>query len=501
MDYAVRMEHIEKSYSGVKVLKDINFDLAVGEIHALVGENGAGKSTLIKILSGAISHDQGTIEVNGAFVEMRNPMSAKKLGIQTIYQELSLVPHLSIANNIFLGVEDSVAGMVKQRKINARASEIMSQLGLNIDVRTPVNRLGIGVQFFTEICRCLVSNARIVIMDEPTSAMSPIEYESFLTIISKLRERGISIIYISHHLEEIFQICDRVTVLRDGIKVDTCAIRDLTLQQMIRMMVGKDISEHLSSIRNEEYKPGEVILEANGLTNKKLKNVSIKLHRGEVLGVTGLLGAGKTELAQALFGGDPLSEGNVTINGQAVNLSHPGHVMKQQVAMVPEDRKRHGLFQQFSVKENLAIINLQQIEKFKWFVDRKKENAIARNMIQTFNVKCLSPNQKIISLSGGNQQKIVLAKWIKRSPLILLLDEPTRGIDVGSKEEIYKIIRDMARNGISIILFSSELPEVLALSNRIMVLNNGMVSGELISDQANQEDILLMATGGMKWNR
>lgn len=495
MEYAVKMEGICKSFSGVTVLDHVDFALERGKIHALVGENGAGKSTLIKILSGAYTKDEGTITIEDKPVTINSPVDAKALGIQCIYQELSLVPHLSVASNIFLGKEDTKFGLVKQSFINREAQKIVDSLELNIDVRTEIRFLGLGEQFFTEICRCLVGNAKTVIMDEPTSAMTPNEYAQFLKTIDLLRHRGISIIYISHRLDEIFEICDAVTILRDGRIIKTSSTKEITLSEMVHYMIGKEISGHLMRIEDRDFSDAEIVLSAENLCNDKLHNVSFQLHKGEVLGVTGLLGAGKSELANALFGVDKLTAGRILINGHPVRFHHPVNSMEKRMALVPEDRKRHGLFQDFTIKENISVANLKKLQRLQLFVDRRKESEFAKTCAKDFGIKCTSIRQPIRFLSGGNQQKVVLAKWLGRLPQVLLLDEPTRGIDVGSKEEIYAIIRGMAKRGMSVLLLSSEMPEVIALSNRIIVMHDGQVKGELLSSEVSQENILLMATG------
>lgn len=492
MDYAVKMEHICKSFSGVKVLQDVDFELRSGEIHALMGSNGAGKSTLIKILSGAHKKDSGKIFVEGKEADIQSPPDSKNLGIQCIYQELSLVPHLSVANNIFLGMEKTSKGLVCQAEINRMAQEMMDNLNLDINVKTMVGRLGIGAQFFTEICRCMVGNARIVIMDEPTSAMTPVEYQHFLKTIRLLRTKGISIIYISHRLDEIFEICDRITILKDGKNRTTCPVKDITMQEMITQMVGKDASGYLRRESTGMKQDAPVVLEARDITNSKLHNISFELRKGEILGVTGLLGAGKTELAQVLFGADRLNSGKMILNGRECRFRHPIHAMEAGIGLVTEDRKREGLFHDFSIKENISIVNLNSLSRLKWFVSRRKEARFAEEKVKELQVKCTSAGQLIRYLSGGNQQKVILSKWIARKPQVLLLDEPTRGIDVGSKEEIYTLIRQLAAGGTGLMVFSSEMPEVIALADRILVLHDGNIKGEINAQEATQESILLM---------
>ena len=495
--YAIEMQHIQKSFSGVPVLKDVDFQLEEGEIHALLGENGAGKSTLIKILSGAHEKDAGTVKIFGREVKIHNPQDAHELGIQCIYQELSLVPHLSVADNIFLGREIGSNLWINERSTYTKAKEMMDMLNLDIDVKKQVRQLGIGAQFFTEICRCLLGNARIVIMDEPTSAMTPIEYEYFLRTIKKLREQKISVIYISHRLDEIKDICDRVTILRNGKSIVTSKVSDISIPEIIKQMVGKDASGYLTRQAGNDLTNAPVMLELDYVTSASFPiGISLKLRAGEILGVTGLLGAGKTELSRIIFGVDKVLSGEMKVDGKKCRFKTPLDAMNARIGLVPEDRKQTGLFQRFDIKSNVAIVNLDQIQLLRNLVNRRAEKALAEKCIKNMNVKCSGATQKLIHLSGGNQQKVVLAKWIERKPKILLLDEPTRGIDVGSKEEIYNLIHELAKEGMAIMVFSSEMPEVLALSDRIIILHNREYKGEINGDGATQEQILLTITGG-----
>ena len=495
MAEAVRMENICKSFSGVKVLQNVNFSLEKGEIHALMGANGAGKSTLIKILSGAHAKDSGSIQIDGHEVDIQSPVDSKRYGIQCIYQELSLAPDLSVADNIFLGQEKMSGKLVDQKGINEEATRMMEELGLYMDVRLPVSQMGIGERFFTEICRCLVGDAKVVILDEPTSAMTPKEYNHFLKTIKTLRERGISIIYISHHLDEIFEICDRVTILRDGKNVLTSKISEITMQEMIRQMVGKDVVSGRRIVEERDFINAPVLLEMDHVTTKKLKDVSFQLHAGEVLAVTGLLGAGKTELANALFGEDKLISGRILVDGEEKKIRHPQDAMDEGIALVNDDRKGKGLLQDFSIKQNISISNLKTMCRRGCFVDCKKEQDVGDEMVKTLQVKCAGADQLVRYLSGGNQQKVVLAKWMVRNPRILILDEPTRGIDVGSKDEIYTMIASFAEQGMGVMLLSSEMPEVLSLAHRIIVLKDGEERGVLAGKDATQNEILLVAAG------
>lgn len=494
--YAIKMEHIQKGFSGVPVLKEVDFELKEGEIHALLGENGAGKSTLIKILSGAHEKDGGTVRVFGEEVEIQNPQDAHALGIQCIYQELALVPHLSVADNIFLGRELGKKVWINERDTYKRVREMMELLNLDINVKSQVQSLGIGEQFFTEICRCLLGNARIVIMDEPTSAMTPIEYSYFLRVIKKLREQHISVIYISHRLDEIKDICDRVTILRDGKNVRTAEVKDITIPEIIHEMVGKDASGYLQRQQGEDLTNAPVVMKLDHVSSGKIEDISFELRAGEILGVTGLLGAGKTELANVIFGIDKKTEGTIIMDGKECTFKNPRQAMRAGIGLVPEDRKRTGLFQEFDIKSNIAIINMEKMEQWRVLIHRSKERELAKRCVKDMNVKCRSTNQKMKHLSGGNQQKVVLSKWIARNPKVLLLDEPTRGIDVGSKEEIYNLIHKLANRGMGVIVLSSEMPEVLALSDRILILHDRKYKGEIAGEGATQEKILMTITGG-----
>lgn len=477
------------------MLDDVDFYLQKGEIHALMGANGAGKSTLIKILSGAYSKDSGVIEIHGKPVEIQNPTDSKACGVQCIYQELSLAPDLSIADNIFLGQERMNGVMLDKRSILKEAQAMMEDLDLHTDVHTPVGDIGIGEKFFTEICRCLVGKASIVILDEPTSAMTPTEYNHFLKTIKILKSRGISIIYISHHLDEIFDICDRVTVLRDGKNIATTPISELTMQEMIHQMLGKNVVSGKRMVRERDFSGEPTVLKLDHVVTDKVKDISFSLRRGEILGITGLLGAGKTELANVLFGEDRLLSGSISVDGGVKNIRHPQDAMDAGLALVNEDRKGKGLFQDFTIKQNISISNLSQMMKRNVVVDRAKEKTVGAEWAEKLRVKCVSSEQVVRYLSGGNQQKVVLAKWLYRTPTVLILDEPTRGIDIGSKDEIYSMISDLSEQGMSILVLSSEIPEVLSLSHRILVLRSGHIAGELEGKTATQDKILMIAAG------
>ena len=495
MEYAVRMEKICKSFSGVEVLHDVDFDLRVGEIHALVGANGAGKSTLIKILSGALHRDAGRIDIDGEEVHFKTPSDAKAYGIQTVYQELSLISNFTIAHNIFLGREETRYGFVNDDYIVKTSTDIVKELHLDIDVKRKISDVSIGLKIMTEICRCLVGDAKIVILDEPSTVMSLEELKNFKAFIMRLKQKGISIIYISHRISEIFELCDRVTVLRDGYMIDTLNVSETTHEDLVKLMIGKSMKEHLKKQRATDKHTNPNLITLEHVSNELLKDISFSVKKGEIIGVTGLLGAGKTELARAMFGADAITEGKILIHNKKVSLNHPNTAKKFNIGYVPEDRKLHGLFRGLSIRHNIAVSNLKRLNRLKLFVDEKKEKQFITEQIKNFNVKCESVEKLINSLSGGNQQKAVLAKWLGGEPELLLLDEPTRGIDVGAKEEIYDLIRNISKEGVSIVIFSSEIDEILALSDRIIVLSKGTISG--ISSDFDEEAILLKSTGGM----
>ena len=495
MNEAIKMENICKSFSGINVLENVHFTLEAGEIHALMGANGAGKSTLIKILSGAYTKDSGFIFVDGKEVNIQNPVDSKSCGIQCIYQELSLAPDLSVADNIFLGQEKIRNKLVDQKAMNKEADRMMKELELDVDVQSPVSNMGIGERFFTEICRCLVSDAKVVILDEPTSAMTPKEYAHFLKTIRTLRNRNISIIYISHHLNEIFEICDRVTVLRDGKNIATSQISDITMEDLIQQMLGKKVESGRRFVAEKDFSNTPVLLKTEHLTTSKLKDVSFELHKGEVLAITGLLGAGKTELANALFGEDKLLNGKIIIDGHEKKIKHPQDAMKEGIALVNEDRKGKGLLLNQSIAQNISISNLRAISKHFGFVDNKAERKTGKAMVDKLSIKSTGADQLVRYLSGGNQQKVVLAKWLLRNPKVLILDEPTRGIDVGSKDEIYNMIAELANKGMGILLLSSEMSEVISMAHRIIILRNGEIRGSISGKDAIENEILLVAAG------
>ena len=490
----VNAEHIHKAFSGVAALSDVQFNLRQGEVHALIGENGAGKSTLMKIISGVYTRDSGDLVINGEKITHNlTPQSAQERGIGIIHQELNLCPHLTIAENIFLNREFSKAGVLQEKKQNEEAKKYLKALDLSIDPDTPVRKLPVSKQQMVEICKTLSMNARIIIMDEPTSALTEKEIEDLFKIIVKLKEEGRGIIYISHRLEELSRIVDRVTVLRDGKFVTTLNYAKTNLQEIISYMVGRTLTEKFPQI---EVKRGEKILEVKNLSSPHgvgVKNCSFSLCRGEILAFAGLMGAGRTETVRAISGADKMSAGEVILDGKAVTIRHPSDAIAQGLFCAPEDRKRDGLCVKMTLAENITLPSLDIISRF-GVIYKKIEAKKSNEMVQSLRIKTTGIEQYVRNLSGGNQQKVVVGKWLMRNAKVVIFDEPTRGIDVSSKIEIYNIMNDLKRKGIGVMFVSSELPEVLGMSDRVIVMCNGRITAELMTKDTNQEEILRYAT-------
>ena len=495
---ALQMRGITKTYPGVRALDNVSFEVAKSEVHALVGENGAGKSTLMKILAGAQSMDSGEILLDGAPVHITSPQKAMDLGISIIYQEFNLVPYLNAAENIFLGREPrgTIPGFINFPVMYAEAQKVIDQLGVRLNVRTPVNRLSIAQQQMVEVAKATSRKASIIAMDEPSATLTEHELESLFELIRSLRQKGVSIIYISHRLEEIFQIADRVTVLRDGHLVGTNPVADTNRNEMIRMMVGRELKESAAADQKQPAEISAPALTVKNLTRKGvIEDISFTVHRGEVLGIAGLVGAGRTELARAIFGADRIDSGEVWLNGHRVEIRSPRDAIRRGIGLVAEDRKALGLILGMVVRENISLANLDAVTRV-GFVNRREERRVAQRFIHDLAIKTPSVEQQVQNLSGGNQQKVVLAKWLFTQSKVLIFDEPTRGIDVGSKVEIYQLMNRLAASGVAIIMISSELPEILGMSDRILVMHEGRVSGELNREEATQEKIMSLATGG-----
>lgn len=491
----LRMEHVTKRFPGVLALDDVRFDLKAGEVHVLLGENGAGKSTLMKILSGAYEKDEGEIRIDGERQEIQSPRHAQELGVGIIYQEFNLNPFLSVAENIFQGREPTLfPGVVDWKTLYADAQEILDDLKVSINAKNEVRTLGVAMQQMVEVAKALSLDARILIMDEPTAALSRHEIEQLFRIIGQLKERGVGIIYISHRLEEIFEIGDRVTVLRDGKYIDTRPVEGLNRDVLVHMMVNRDLDEQIPK-KSVEFGPEALRVEHLSV-DKRLHDISFSLREGEILGVAGLMGAGRTRLAKAIFGAEKLSGGTIYVGGREVRINSPRDAINAGIGLVTEDRKIEGLVLARSVKENISLPNIDQFLKA-GVLDFQKENKTVDNYIDKLDIKTPGKNQKVVYLSGGNQQKVVLSKWLCSHARIFIFDEPTRGIDVGAKKEIYQLMNELTADGDAIIMISSEMPEILGMSDNILVMRNGRVSGKLSGGEATQEKIMKYALGEM----
>lgn len=493
----IEMSGITKAFSGNVVLNNVQFELADGEIHALMGENGAGKSTMMKILSGIYTKDAGEIKVDGQVVNFKSPKDAEKLGIIVIHQELNMLPDLTVAQNLFLGKELTYGktGILKTRQMEKEASQLLSKLGLNVNPKTRTGDLSVGKQQIIEIAKAIASNAKVIVMDEPTAALTDREIETLFQTIRELKAKGISFVYISHRMEEIFAICDRITILRDGQYVGVRNIPETNFDEIVAMMVGRELGERFPERKSII---GNTKLEVRNLTvNGLFHNLSFKLRKGEVLGVAGLMGAGRTEVAQTLFGYRKASSGEILIDGKKVVIKSPIDAMKYGIGFVTEDRKTQGLVLDFTIKENITLTNLDKCAS-SGIVNQTKENSMVAKYIEELKIRTSGPEQRVKSLSGGNQQKVVLAKWLGTEPDILILDEPTRGVDIGARKEIYHIINQLAEAGVAILMISSELPEVIGMADRVIVMQEGKLTGEVMKEQMTQEIIMQYATGGEK---
>ena len=491
----IEMKGINKSFGSNQVLKDAGFLLKDGEVHALMGENGAGKSTLMKILTGVYTRDAGTVLVDGNEVVYKSPQEAEKAGIVFIYQELNVLFDLTVEENLFMGKEITKGfGICDKKAMRQKAQEVMDRMGVSIPINAVMSDLSVGQQQMVEICKALMVDAKVLIMDEPTAALTQSETEGLFKLIKSLREKGVSIVYISHRMEEIFELCDRITILRDGTYVDTKNICDIDIDDIVRMMIGREIGERYPKRENVEI--GNEIIRVEGLTKeKKFNDISFSVKAGEVLGVSGLMGAGRTEIMQAIFGNLPYDSGSVFIEGQETKIKCAKDAIKAGIGFITEDRKTEGLLLDKSISDNIVLSNLNKVSA-KGVVKGAKVREIVKNGIEEFRIKCFGPQHECTNLSGGNQQKVVFAKWVYTDPKILILDEPTRGVDIGAKKEIYSVINDLAAKGVAIILVSSELPEVLGMSDRIMIVHEGKVTGIVDAAEADQEKVMTLATGG-----
>lgn len=490
-DMILEMKNITKGFPGVKALSDVSFSVKRGSVHVLVGENGAGKSTLIKIINGMYKADEGEIWFDGKKIQSHSPKHMMDLGVATIHQELSPVLDLSVAENIFLGTETPV---IHWKEMYAKADKLIKDLGFNYDPKVKMRTLNVSDMQIIEIIKAISKNAKIIIMDEPTSSITTTEVAVLFKQVQKLKATGIAIVYITHKMDEIFEIGDEATILRDGHAVSTHKVQELTKEKIIALMVGREMKEvYPPSITN----PADTILELKSLTsNKKYKDINLSVRKGEILGVAGLIGAGRTEIFRSVFGLDTFDSGELFFEGKKINIKNVSDAIDAGIMMVLEDRKGEGLVLCRSVKENISLPNLVKYTRL--FINKKTENIDSKKMIDLLNIKTPSAETNTGSLSGGNQQKIVIAKWLLHNPKVLIMDEPTRGIDVGAKYEIYKIIQDLASKGIAIILISSELPEILGLCDRVIVISNQKLTGTLEKEEMTQEKIMTLAVKGFE---
>ena len=490
----IEMRGINKSFGSNQVLNDAGFLLKDGEVHALMGENGAGKSTLMKILTGVYTKDSGTILVDGQEVNYKNPQEAEKAGIVFIYQELNVLFDLTVEENLFMGKEITKGfGICDKKAMRKKAQEVMDRMGVHIPIDAVMSDLSVGQQQMVEICKALMVDAKVLIMDEPTAALTESETKVLFEVMNSLKAKGVSIVYISHRMEEIFEMCDRITILRDGQYIDTKYIKDITMDDVVQMMIGREIGERYP-VRNVQI--GEEVIRVEGLTHSKsFHDVNFSVKAGEVLGVAGLMGAGRTEIMQAIFGNLSTVSGKIYIEGKEAVIKNPRQAIAAGIGFITEDRKTEGLLLEKSIAENIEITNLGKVSG-SGVLNPKKQAELVKKGIEEFRIKCFGPDHECNNLSGGNQQKVVLAKWIYTDPKILILDEPTRGVDIGAKKEIYNVINDMAAKGVAVIMVSSELPEVLGMSDRIMVVHEGKVTGIINGADADQAKVMTLATGG-----
>lgn len=491
----LEMIGISKSFPGVKALQDVHIKAYGGKVLALLGENGAGKSTLMKIVSGVYKKDEGKIIVDGDEVEIQGIKHAESLGITIIHQELSVLPNLTVAQNIFLGNEKFSKGTRKINKswMKERSKYFLDQIGCNINPNTLVKDINLGEMQMIEIAKALTKNSSVIIMDEPTTALTDVETQKLFEVIRKLKEKGIAIIYISHRMDEIFQICDSITVLRDGKYIGSVETKDVTKDDLITMMVGRKLEEQFPY---KEVEKEKVLLKVENLSMKdKVKNVSFEIRSGEILGVSGLMGAGRTELAKTIFGDYKKDSGEVYVDGKKVNINSPKDAIKYGICYLSEDRKQEGLILNMSVAQNMTLPNLTSYEDKMKRIDKKSEKKEVEEYIKRLSIKTPNQEQLVKNLSGGNQQKVILAKWLMRSPKVLIVDEPTKGIDVGAKKEIYEVLNKLKSMGKAVIMISSDMAEILGVSDRVMVMHEGKVTGELKREEATQESIMKYAIG------
>jgi ribose transport system ATP-binding protein len=489
------MEHITKSFGGVHALNDVSFKVRPGEIHALVGENGAGKSTLVKILAGACPKDKGSIKICGRHADITSPHVGRKLGIAIIYQEFALVPDLTVAENIFLDRLGTKRGLINWRMLYSNAADLTMRIGFDIDPRTVVGRLSVAYQQVVEIAKALSENARILILDEPTAVLAPREVNRLFEVLAMLKGHGTGIIYISHRLGEVFKIADRITVLKDGVLTGSFMRNEVTSDEIINLMIGRELTSMFGR-QGQETSPGNEILRVSGLSKgKKVRDVCFSLRAGEVLGIAGLVGSGRTETARALFGADGRTAGTIVLDGSVLRIKSPTDAVNAGIGLVPEDRKTQGAILAMSVRENVTMPRLLKVLAALGLITKAKETQITSELIKRLAIKTGSTETKVEDLSGGNQQKVVLAKWFGTNCRVIILDEPTRGVDVGAKAEIYNLISDLARRGLGIVVISSQTSELIGICDRVVVMRDGQVQDVLQDKAISEENIMRLAIG------
>ena len=487
------MRGITKKFHGVTALHNVNLTVYPAEVHALMGENGAGKSTLMKILAGAYEADEGEIQIDGETVKVFDPKAARQAGVALIYQELNLAPNLTVAENIFMGSELSKGYLLDRERMNREAAEVLNNLGASFASDDVVSTLSIAEQQQVEIARALQGNSRILVMDEPTAALSDRETERLFELIHRLRNDGIAIIYISHRMEEIYALADRISVLRDGEYIGSLERQEISSERLVQMMVGRPVQDLFESNPNKQL--GQVVLEVKDLGDGgKIQPASLKLHAGEIVGLAGLVGAGRTELCRLIFGADQKTSGEVISDGKPLRIDQPSDAIAAGIAYVPEDRKEQGLFLEMSSRQNVAI-NILKRDARAGMINLQKSDLVASQAVEDFNIRLANLEIRALDLSGGNQQKLLLARWLAIKPRVLILDEPTRGVDIGAKSEIYRIISDLAAQGMAILMVSSELQEIIGLSDRVLVMREGRLVAEIGREEITQEHIMTYATG------
>ncbi|HEK9980789.1 TPA: sugar ABC transporter ATP-binding protein [Streptococcus equi subsp. zooepidemicus] len=489
----IEMTAISKSFGTNKVLEKIDLVLHSGQVHALMGENGAGKSTLMNILTGLFPASSGTIVIDGVEKQFSNPQEAEAFGISFIHQEMNTWPDMTVLDNLFLGREiKGTFGLLDQKAMKEKAKRAFDRLGISIPLDLPIGSLSVGQQQMIEIAKSLLSEVSLLVMDEPTAALTDRETESLFQMIASLKKAGVGIVYISHRMEEIFRVTDLITVMRDGIVVDTKPTAETNPAELVKKMVGRDIDDYYPAKAAEL---GELVFEVENLSGECFKDISFQVRRGEILGFSGLMGAGRTEVMRAIFGLDKRTAGRIRLNGQDIQVTNPVQAIRAGIGFLTEDRKEEGLILDFSIKDNMTLPSHKDFSK-NGFFDDKTSRDFVQKMIDRLRIKSGRPEMVVGNLSGGNQQKVVLAKWIGIAPKVLILDEPTRGVDVGAKREIYQLMNELAERGVPILLVSSDLLEVLGVSDRIVVMHEGRITGELSRGEATQEKVMQLATGG-----